>query len=64
MENAWLQVGTNLPDFDQKLRGMTPGETREFDFTYPSDMENEALAGKPAHAAVKVERVQRRNVPA
>jgi trigger factor len=27
-------------------------------------MENEALAGKPAHATVNVERVQRRNVPA
>jgi trigger factor len=64
VENAWLQVGTNLTEFDQNLRGMTPGETKEFDFTYPEDMENEALAGKPAHATVKVERVQRRSVPA
>jgi trigger factor len=62
-ERAWLLIGTNFPEFDQNLRGTTPGETKEFDFTFPADMENQELAGKQAHAVVKVDRVQRRLVP-
>jgi trigger factor len=62
-ESAWLLVGTNFPDFDQHLRGVTPGEEKEFDFAFPDEMENPERAGKQAHAALKVEHVQRRIVP-
>jgi trigger factor len=63
-DHTWLLVGANFPDFDQHLRGVAPGEEREFDFTYPADMEDAERAGKQAHASVEVERVQRRIVPA
>jgi trigger factor len=63
-DHTWLLVGANFPDFDQHLRGVAPGEAREFDFTYPADMEDAERAGKQAHASVEVERVQRRIVPA
>lgn len=62
--SAWLVVGTNLPAFDQHLSGMTAGQAKEFDFTFPADLEDEERAGKQAHADVKVDRVQRRIVPA
>jgi trigger factor len=63
-DHTWLLVGANFPDFDQHLRGVAPGEAREFDFTYPADMEDAERAGKEAHASILVERVQRRIVPA
>jgi trigger factor len=63
-DHTWLLVGANFPDFDQHLRGVAPGEAREFDFTYPADMEDRERAGKEAHASILVERVQRRIVPA
>ncbi len=63
-DHTWLLVGANFPDFDQHLCGIAPGESREFDFTYPADMEDAERAGKQAHASVRVERVQRRIVPA
>src|SRR5439155_561191 len=62
--SAWMLVGTNFPEFDQNLTGILPGETREFDFTYPEQMQNEALSGKQAHAVITAERVQHRVVPA
>ena len=63
-DHTWLLVGANFPDFDQHLRGIAPGESHEFDFTYPADMEDPARAGKQAHASIQAERVQRRIVPA
>jgi trigger factor len=63
-ENAWLLLGTNFPEFDQHLRGVKPGESREFDFTFPAELEDPERAGKLAHASVQVQHVQRRIVPA
>ncbi len=34
------------PAFNDNLRGALPGETREFDFTYPADYPQKTLAGK------------------
>jgi trigger factor len=62
-ESAWLLVGTNFPEFDEQVRGVAPGEEREFDFTFPDDLEDKERAGQKAHAKLKVERVQRRIVP-
>ena len=45
------------------MRGAVPGEEREFDFTFPEELEDKERAGKKAHASLKVERVQRRIVP-
>jgi trigger factor len=62
-ESAWLLVGANFPEFDEHVRGIKPGEEREFDFTFPEDLEDKERAGQKAHAKLKVERVQRRLVP-
>jgi trigger factor len=44
-----------LPEFNENLRGKTPGEELDFEVTYPEDFGNEKLAGKtiPFHAVVK-----------
>jgi trigger factor len=62
-ESAWLMVGTNFPEFDEQLRGIKPDESREFDFTFPADLDDPERAGKQARAAVQVAHVQRRIVP-
>jgi trigger factor len=61
--NAWVLVGANFPEFDENMRGMSPGETREFDFEFPEEMEDAEHAGKPAHAVLRIDKVQRRVVP-
>jgi trigger factor len=44
-----------LPEFNENLRGKSPGDELDFEVTYPGDFGNEKLAGKtiPFHVAVK-----------
>jgi trigger factor len=44
-----------LTEFNENLRGKSPGDEVDFEVTYPEDFGNEKLAGKtiPFHAAVK-----------
>jgi len=58
-----LQVGANLPEFDTNLTGVTGGEEKTFNFTYPEDYTEEQFRGKTAEAYVKVGAVLRRAVP-
>jgi trigger factor len=48
------EAGT-LPEFNENLRGKSPGDELDFEVTYPQDFGNEKLAGKtiPFHAVVK-----------
>ncbi len=52
-----LEMGgaDTLPEFTENLRGVTPGEERDFDVAYPEDYGSERLAGKTVrfHAIVK-----------
>jgi trigger factor len=41
-----------LPGFNEQIVGMTIGEDREFDLTYPENLANENLAGKESHFKV------------
>lgn len=59
---TWLQLGTNLPAFDEGLVGATAGE-KTFTFTYPDDFAMEERRGKQAEAKVDVTKVQRRVLP-
>jgi trigger factor len=63
-EPTLLQIGSNLEEFDAALLGITAGEDKEFDFSYPGDYDDEALAGKSAHAKVHATEVLRRAIPA
>ncbi len=60
-----LQVGgeDTLPDFSDNLKGMTPGESKEFDVRYPEDFGQAKLAGKTVrfHAALKG--IRRKELP-
>jgi trigger factor len=60
---SWLQVGANLPDFDAGLQGVTGGEERTFNFTYPEDFVVEERRGKQAEVRLHAVRVQRRVLP-
>ena len=44
-----------LTEFNENLRGKSPGDEADFEVTYPEDFGNEKLAGKtiPFHVAVK-----------
>ena len=52
-----------LPEFTENLRGHSPGETVDFEVTYPEDFGNSELAGKtvPFHAEIKG--VRQKEVP-
>lgn len=52
-----------LPGFAEKLEGISAGESREFDMTFPEDYRNEELRGKTAHFAVQCAEVKSRLVP-
>ena len=51
-----LVIGENrmIPGWEDQLVGMTVGETREFDITFPDDYRVEELRGKAAHFAVEL----------
>src|SRR5215472_2031179 len=52
-----LEIGgaDTLEAFTTNLRGVTPGEEREFEVTYPEDYQAQRLAGKTVkfHATLK-----------
>ncbi len=52
------------PEFNENLRGTRPGETREFDVTYPEDYRQKLLAGKTYRYRVEVQSIKHKVVPA
>ncbi len=52
------------PAFNENLRGALPGETREFDLTYPEDYRQKSLAGKTYRYRVEVQSIKHKVVPA
>ena len=52
------------PEFTEHLRGARPGETREFDVTYPEDYRQKSLAGKTYRYHVEVQSIKHKVVPA
>lgn len=58
-----LGEGHFVPDFEQKLLGITDNEEREFTITFPADFANQELRSKEAIAQVKAHHVQARVVP-
>jgi trigger factor len=58
-----LGEGHFVPGFEQKILGMSAGEEREFEITFPDDFGNEAMRGKKATAQVKAQAIQKRSIP-
>ncbi|MBV9770104.1 MAG: trigger factor [Bryobacterales bacterium] len=60
-----LHVGDadTMPGFSDALRGMTPGEEKEFDVTYPEDFGQERLAGKTVRFRAKLTTIRTKELP-
>lgn len=58
-----LGDGSVLPEVDQAVAGMAPGEERQVPFRLPDDHPREALRGKSGTATVKVTEVKERLLP-
>jgi trigger factor len=56
---ARLEIGGNLPEFDQALLGLTAGSDKSFTVAYPEAYESEELRGQSANATVHVYEVLR-----
>lgn len=52
-----------VPEFTDNLRGVSPGETREFSVTYPENYGQERLAGKSVLFHVELKQLRRKELP-
>ncbi len=64
-ENHELTIGSGqfIPGFEEKLIGMTTGEERDIDLTFPESYHAENLAGKPVLFKVKVNEIKEKQLP-
>jgi trigger factor len=53
-----------VPEFTENLRGVTPGETREFSVTYPENYGQERLAGQTVLFHAELKQLRRKELPA
>jgi trigger factor len=58
-----LGAGQFLPDFEKALPGVSVGETRSFDMTFPADYHAKDLAGAPVRFEVTVLEIQMPELP-
>ncbi len=58
-----IQLGQNIPGFDDALFGMNVGETRMFSLTYPEDYMEESQRGKQVAYTVKLSGINTRVLP-
>lgn len=56
-------IGENLPEFDQGLTGMSPGETRPIQVTYPEDYPAEDLRGQTRKWDVSLVSIESKTLP-
>ena len=52
-----------LPEFTEALRGLSPGEEKEFDIKYPDDYAQQELAGKSVSFRATLKTLQRKELP-
>jgi trigger factor len=58
-----IEVGKNIPDLDAGLVGLSKGETKTIEATYPETFENEALRGKRGVFTVTVKEIRSKVLP-
>jgi len=60
-----LHIGgeDTLGAFTENLRGLSPGEEKEFDVHYPDDHGDEKLSGKTVHFRAVVKGIRRKDLP-
>jgi trigger factor len=52
-----------LPAFTENILGMAPGDTKQFDVTYPEDFGQEKLAGKTISFHAHLKAIRRKELP-
>ncbi len=64
-ENHELQVGSGqfIPGFEDQMIGMTPGEERDVNVTFPEDYQAENLKGKEAVFKTKLHEIKVKETP-
>jgi len=55
--------GRMLAEFDKEVRGMTPGEAKTFDLTFPEDYHGKEVAGKRASFKLALKKVEEPQLP-
>lgn len=58
-----LGTGSMIPGFEEQLVGMTAGDERDFDVTFPADYPSADVAGKRARFKVRMHGVAERSLP-
>ena len=62
-KRSLIQLGDNVPGFDENVMDLKPGDRRTFSVEYPADYGDAELAGKKAEFDVTVEGIRERIVP-
>ena len=64
-EDYSLKIGSNtfIPGFEEQIIGMSKGEEKDINVTFPEDYHSENLKGKPVVFKVKVKEVQEVKLP-
>lgn len=62
-QHAMLGEGRLLPDFEQKVIGLKPGQSTAFELRFPDDYHGKEVAGKTARFEVKLTEVRKPSVP-
>ena len=55
--------GDTIEDFSENLRGLSPGDEKEFDVHYPEDYGQVKLAGKTVRFRAQVKGIRRKELP-
>jgi trigger factor len=65
MDDVLIEIGgkNTVAEFTQNLTGVSPGEERTFDVSYPEDISDKRLAGKTFVYTVKVNGVKQKSLP-
>ncbi len=58
-----VQMGQNVPGYDEAIMGMMPDEERTFELTYPEDHEEADKAGKKASFTVSLKSISAKRMP-
>jgi trigger factor len=58
-----LGSGQMVPGFEEGIEGMSAGDEKDIEVTFPEEYHEESLAGQPAKFHVKVHQVERKALP-
>ncbi|NGM83596.1 trigger factor [Paenibacillus sp. 7124] len=64
-ERHSLELGSNsfIPGFEDQVVGMSTGDSKDVEVTFPEEYQAEHLAGKPAVFKVKLHEIKRKQLP-